>query len=155
MSTSKQIFSFNQKHNGSRAPVFAWSKDSSYLAIGTAQRFVYIVDKRGKVLVEKELPIKGVVVALDWDHEEELLAIMLEDSPSLLLWAPFTTGMIDELNFDNQKQSITWMKWSLTHPVLACGNEKGYLNFYYKKNKRKVPTMGKHSKKVICGDWNS
>lgn len=47
---------------------------------------------------------------------------MMEDSPSVLLWAPFTTGMIDELNFDNQKQNITWMKWSLTHPVLACGN---------------------------------
>lgn len=122
MSTSKQIFSFNQKNNGSRAPAFAWSKDSSYLAIGTAQRYIYIIDKRGKVLVDKELPVKGAVVALDWDHEEELLAIMIEDSPSLLLWAPFTTGMIDELNFDNQKQSITWMKWSLTHPVLACGN---------------------------------
>lgn len=95
MSTSKQIFSFNQKHNGSRAPVFAWSKDSSYLAIGTAQKYVYIVDKRGKVLVEKELPVKGAVVGLDWDYEEELLAIMMEDSPSVLLWAPFTTGMID------------------------------------------------------------
>ena len=47
------------------------------------------------------------------------------------------------------------MKWSRTHPVLTCGNEKGYLNFYFKKNKRKVPTMGKHSKKVICGDWNN
>jgi len=42
----------------------------------------------------------------------------------------------------------------LTHPVLACGTEKGYLNFYNKKTKRKIPTMGKHSKKVITGDWN-
>ena len=80
---------------------------------------------------------------------------MIEDSNTIHLWAPFTTGMVDELVFENQKQSITWMRWSLTHPVLSCGNEKGYLNFYYKKNKRKVPTMGKHSKKVICGDWNS
>ena len=47
------------------------------------------------------------------------------------------------------------MKWSKTHPVLTCGNDKGYLNFFYKKNKRKVPTMGKHSKKVMCGDWSS
>ncbi len=47
------------------------------------------------------------------------------------------------------------MKWSKTHPVLTFGNEKGYLNFYLKKSKRKIPTMGKHSKKVIAGDWNS
>jgi WD repeat-containing protein 19 len=50
---------------------------------------------------------------------------------------------------------ITWVKWSSTHPVLTSGNEKGYLNFYFKKNKRKVPTMGKHSKRVVCGDWNN
>ena len=70
MSTSKQVFSFNQKYNGNKSPVFSWSKDSSYLAVGTTQRYVYIVDKRGKLLVEKELPAKGTVAALDWDYEE-------------------------------------------------------------------------------------
>ncbi len=62
---------------------------------------------------------------------------------------------MQELIFDNQKFKMTWLKWSLTHPVLTVGNEKGNVNFYYKKNKRKVPTMGKHSKKVICGDWSN
>ena len=95
MTTSKQIFSFNQKFNGNRAPVFAWSKDSSYLAVGTSQKYIYIVDKRGKVLIEKELPARGAVIALDWDYEEELLSILLEDSSFLLLWAPFTTGNLD------------------------------------------------------------
>jgi hypothetical protein len=69
MTTSKQIFTFNQKVNGSQAPCMAWSKDSSYLAVGTDHKYVYIVDKRGKVLVEKELPNKGAVVMLDWDNE--------------------------------------------------------------------------------------
>lgn len=53
MSTSKQIFAFNSKTNGSKAPATSWSKDSAYLAIGTENRSVYIVDKRGKVLAEK------------------------------------------------------------------------------------------------------
>ena len=35
MTTSKQIFAINAKTNGSKAPAFAWSKDSSYLAVGT------------------------------------------------------------------------------------------------------------------------
>lgn len=69
MTTSKQIFSFNQKQNGNKAPVMAWSKDSSYLAIGTCNRYVYIVDKRGKTLVEKELPLNKAVTGLDWDYE--------------------------------------------------------------------------------------
>ena len=51
--------------------------------------------------------------------------------------------------FENQKIRASWLRWSRTHPVLTFGNDKGYLNFYLKKNKRKIPTMGKHSKKII------
>lgn len=53
MSTSKQVFAFNSKNNGNKPPAIAWSKDSAYLAIGTENRSVYIVDKRGKVIAEK------------------------------------------------------------------------------------------------------
>ena len=52
-STSKQIFSFPQKTHGSKATVSAWSRDSAYLAIGTDNRYVYIIDKRGKHVAEK------------------------------------------------------------------------------------------------------
>ena len=52
-STSKQIFNYSSKTNGSKAPAFAWSKDSSYLAVGSDNRYVYIIDKRGKILAEK------------------------------------------------------------------------------------------------------
>jgi WD repeat-containing protein 19 len=47
------------------------------------------------------------------------------------------------------------MKWSNTHPILVFGTDKGNLIFYNKKNKKKIPTMGKHSKKIISGDWNN
>lgn len=38
------------------------------------------------------------------------------------IWAPFSTNIIEELQFDNQKNKITWLKWSKTHPVLTFGN---------------------------------
>jgi WD repeat-containing protein 19 len=91
---------------------------------------------------------------LDWDYENEYLGILLEGLPYVFLWSPFTTNFIEELHFENQKNKATWLKWSKTHPVLTFGNEKGYVNFYFKKNKKKIPTMGKHSKKVVSGDWN-
>lgn len=53
MTTTKQIFFYDQKINGSKAPIFSWSQDSSYCAIGTDNRYVYIIDKRGKRLAEK------------------------------------------------------------------------------------------------------
>lgn len=52
MTTSKQIFTFPAKNNGSK-PTFAWSKDSNYIAVGTENKYVYVSDKRGKVVAEK------------------------------------------------------------------------------------------------------
>ena len=68
MTTSKQVFTFDQKINGYKAPVFCWSQDSSYCIIGTENRYVYIIDKRGKTIAEKELPTKGKIEMMDWDH---------------------------------------------------------------------------------------
>jgi WD repeat-containing protein 19 len=68
MSTSKQVFAYPSKTNGSKSPATAWSKDSAYLAVGTESRLVYIVDKRGKIIKEKELEAKGRIIMLDWDN---------------------------------------------------------------------------------------
>jgi hypothetical protein len=53
MSTSKQVFAFNQQTNGNKAPVICWSQDSAYLAVGTENRYIYIIDKRGKMTADK------------------------------------------------------------------------------------------------------
>lgn len=53
MTTSKLVFSFDQKINGSKAPVFAWSQDGNYCAIGTENKYIYVIDKKGKRLAEK------------------------------------------------------------------------------------------------------
>ena len=94
MTTSKQIFAFPAKNNGSK-PTFVWSKDSNYIAVGTENKYVYVSDKRGKIVAEKELPIKGRVQMLDWDNENECLAILVEGQPYIFLWSPFTTNFIE------------------------------------------------------------
>lgn len=52
------------------------------------------------------------------------------------------------------KDLASYIVWSTTQPVLAIGTEKGSLVFFNKKNQRKIPCVGKHSKKVITGAWN-
>ena len=59
-----------------------------------------------------------------------------------------------EFETDSVKAKATFAKWSKTHPVLAVGTDKGSLIFYNKKNTKRIPTMGKHAKKIISGDWN-
>ncbi len=50
MTTSKQVFLFDQKVNGYKAPIFSWSQDGNYCAIGTQNRYIYIIDKKGKMM---------------------------------------------------------------------------------------------------------
>lgn len=66
----------------------------------------------------------------------------------------FVSNNLNQLDMDSAKAKASWIKWSRTHPVLSIGTDKGGLIFYYKKNQKKVPTMGKHGKKIITGDWN-
>ena len=55
----------------------------------------------------------------------------------------------------SKKDFASFIKWSSTSPVLAIGTEKGSLVFFNKQNQRKIPCVGKHSKKVNTGYWNS
>ena len=55
----------------------------------------------------------------------------------------------------SQKAFASFIVWSRHAPVLAIGTEKGSLVFFNKKNQRKIPCVGKHSKKVNTASWNS
>jgi WD repeat-containing protein 19 len=49
---------------------------------------------------------------------------------------------------------VTFIKWSVTQPVLVLGTNNGNLVFYNKKHQKKKNTALKHSDTVIGGDWN-
>ena len=78
---------------------------------------------------------------------------MYNDSNFISLWNVFGQGM-QQMEMDNVKFKATFIKWSKTHPTLAIGTDKGSLIFFNKSNQKKVPTMGKHAKKITTGDWN-
>ena len=58
------------------------------------------------------------------------------------------------MEMDNPKFKASFIKWSKNQPVLAIGTDKGSLIFYNKQTGKKIPTMGKHAKKITSGDWN-
>jgi WD repeat-containing protein 19 len=48
----------------------------------------------------------------------------------------------------------TYMCWAKSSQLLAVGTAKGNLLIYNHRTTKKVPIMGKHSKKIISGAWN-
>lgn len=64
------------------------------------------------------------------------------------------TKSVTEIDIPSSKDKASYIKWSNTDSVLVIGTEKGTLIFFNKKNSRKIPCVGKHSKRVHTGDWN-
>ena len=70
------------------------------------------------------------------------------------MWNVFMNNNSTEIDVGNNREKVCFAKWSKTHPVLAFGSDKGTIVFYNKKNQKKIPTVGKHTKKILSGDWN-
>lgn len=100
------------------------------------------------------MPLKNTAKVLDlhWDMDSESVAI-LQRTYTIVVWTPGTKS-VTEIDMPSPKDFASYIQWSATQPVLAIGTEKGSLVFFNKKNQRKIPCVGKHSKKVNTGAWN-
>ena len=88
-----------------------------------------------------------------WDFEGSNLGIIAENSSVLIIWNSknlkihkVETGL---------KEMLTFLAWGKSGVFLAIGTAKGNVLLYNQKAGRKVPILGKHSKKITCGAWSS
>ncbi|CAJ0963747.1 unnamed protein product [Ranitomeya imitator] len=50
---------------------------------------------------------------------------------------------------------MSFLLWSKTSSLLAVGTSKGNLLVYNLQTSRKVPVLGKHTRRITCGCWSS
>jgi len=146
----KKVFTVGKSLNGLGAVLFAWHPDGSYLACSGSSRIVNISNRQGEPVAE--IPLQGQCLALDWDKDGEVLAVLQRDSGIVPLWDAHQHKVS---NLDTNMKDLTFLKWSLTGPQLAIGNVKGNLLLYNKRTLKKVPILGKHVKRITCGAWNA
>ncbi|KAL6032112.1 hypothetical protein STEG23_011067, partial [Scotinomys teguina] len=135
------------------APIqFAWQKSSgNFLAVTGADYIVKIFDRHGQKRSEISLP--GNCVAMDWDKDGDILAVIAEKSSCIFLWDANTnkTSQLD----NGMRDQMSFLLWSKIGSFLAIGTIKGNLLIYNHQTSRKIPVLGKHTKKITCGCWNS
>ena len=92
------------------------------------------------------------ILNLEWDKDGDYLAILQDGNSIVPLWSlasrrviPLETNLVDP----------TFLCWSKTGPQLAIGTAKGNLLIYNKVQKKKVPVVGKHAKRIVCGGWSN
>ncbi|KAA0194245.1 hypothetical protein HAZT_HAZT007574 [Hyalella azteca] len=131
---------------------FSWQKASGgYLASTGYNQAVHIYDRHGSLKEQIHMP--GVCSGFGWDKDGAILAIINDKSPHIHLWDA-NTGRSSHLDSALRDQ-LTFMAWSRTAPLLAVGTAKGNLMIYNHHTSKRIPVVGKHSRKIHSGCWSA
>jgi len=146
------MFDLSERTHGPGPVQFCWqSNQSTYLATTGVNNAVHIWDRHGQS--QDEVRLAGACTGIGWDKDGDFLAIINDRSSSITLWdANSNKTSIVESGFKDQ---LTFLSWSKVSSVLAVGTQKGNLLLYNHKTSKKLPILGKHTKKISCGVWSS
>ena len=148
----RALFDIDAQYH-SKGPVLSkWHPSGAFLATCGANRVVNIFNRQG--VHQSSIPLEGGgrCLQLDWDPQGETLAILQHGSPIVKLWDA-NQGV--ESSLDTLMKDLTYVRWAGTMPLLAIGTAKGNLLLYDKRTLKKQSIMGKHSKQITGGAWNS
>jgi WD repeat-containing protein 19 len=112
---------------------------------------VQITDRHGEIIDEIPMAASTPVLDLAWDKDGDSLAVLQEGNGIIPLWSlanrrvvPLDTGLKDP----------TFISWSKSGPQLAVGTAKGNLMVYHRVKKQKTSVVGKHARRITCGEWS-
>uniref|UniRef100_A0A671TEN5 WD repeat domain 19 n=1 Tax=Sparus aurata TaxID=8175 RepID=A0A671TEN5_SPAAU len=150
--TKRSVFVLDDKAWAGSSLLYKWQKSlGNYIAVAGQDNSVKVFDRHGHKWTELNLP--GHCVGMDWDKDGDILAVIAAKSSSIYLWdasvnktSQIESGMRDHMSF---------ILWSRTGPLLAVGTVKGNLLIYNQQTSRKIPVLGKHTKKITCGCWSN
>ncbi|XP_073502065.1 WD repeat-containing protein 19 [Phyllobates terribilis] len=151
-SRMKRVFSLTEKGLLGHPIQYVWQKTlGNYIVVTGADHTVKIYDRHGQKKDEINLP--GACYSMDWDKDGNALAIIAEKSSSIYMWDSNTckTSQLDS----GMRDQMSFLLWSKTSSLLAVGTSKGNLLVYNLQTSRKVPILGKHTRRISCGCWSS
>lgn len=149
----KRVFTLTNKTLGSQGNlIYSWQKTlGNYLATAGNDNVVRLYDRHGELKEEINLP--GQCTGMAWDKDGDSLAVINDKNGVVTLWDANTTraSQIDS----GFRDTMTFLLWAKAGPYLAVGTAKGNLLIYNHQTSRKVPILGKHTRRITCGAWSN
>ncbi|KAG8134871.1 hypothetical protein E2320_007947 [Naja naja] len=126
-----RIFTLSEKDAPSAPVQFAWQKTlGNYIAVTGYSHTVKVFDRHGQK--KNEIILPGNCIAMDWDQDGDTLAIIADKSSAIYL------------------EPMSFLCWSKTEALLVAGTAKGNVLIYNRQTSRKIPILGKHTKRITC-----
>ncbi|VVC92258.1 unnamed protein product [Leptidea sinapis] len=151
MTSPKLLYTIEQPH-GLGELYFTWQKGESQSLLATTgtDATVAIHDRTGNLLERMKLP--GLCAEMEWDNDGDYLAVITPNSNSVLLWECHANRKI---NIETGlRESPSCLAWAYGEPLLAVGTQKGNMALYNHHTTKRIPIIGKHTKKITCAAWN-
>ncbi|XP_013161531.1 PREDICTED: WD repeat-containing protein 19 [Papilio xuthus] len=151
MTTPKLLYSLEQPH-GMGELYFLWQKGESRSLLATTgtDATVAIHDRSGQLI--ERLKLQGLCAGMQWDNDGDYLAVITPNSATVLLWECHTNK---RLNIETGlREPPSCLAWAFGEPLLAVGTQKGNLALYNHHTTKRIPIIGKHTKKITSAVWN-
>lgn len=130
---------------------FAWHPDGNFLSSVGKNDVVQITDRHGEIIDEIPMTATTPVLDLAWDKDGDSLAVLQEGNGIIPLWSLASRRVVP---LDTGLKDPTFIAWSKTGPQLAVGTAKGNLMVYHRVKKQKTSVVGKHARRITCGEWS-
>ena len=112
---------------------------------------VQITDRHGEIIDEIPMTATTPVLDLAWDKDGDSLAVLQEGNGIIPLWSLASRRVVP---LDTGLKDPTFISWSKSGPQLAIGTAKGNLMVYHRVKKQKTSVVGKHARRITCGEWS-
>ncbi|XP_025602592.2 WD repeat-containing protein 19 isoform X2 [Athalia rosae] len=151
MTSDKVLYRLDQPHGPGNVYISWRPGNGTYLATTGCDSAVLIFNRQGEI--QERIRLAGLCSGIGWDTDGDLLAAISIGSSAIILWDA-TTGKKSQIDA-GLKDSLTCMAWAKKSCTLAVGTQKGNLALYDHVNAKRIPILGKHKKKIVCGAWST
>ncbi|XP_062563462.1 WD repeat-containing protein 19 [Armigeres subalbatus] len=150
MSGDKVLYR-NEEPHGQGDVFFLWQTGgSAQLMATTGSDGTVAVFNRQGLLIER-IVLQGLCAGFAWDKDGDVLAVITQSSPQLIVW---DSNSQKKQHVDiGLRDPPSCIIWSTRNSLLAVATSRGNLSIYNHATTKRIPILGKHTKRITCGAW--
>lgn len=148
----KVLFRHDEPH-GSGDVSFIWQSGSNtnYLATTGGDGTVAVFNRQGQL--QERIILQGLCAGFAWDIDGDILAIITQNTSHITIWD--ANQRKKQLVDTGLRDAPSCLLWSKKVQILAVATSRGNLALYNHQTSKRIPILGKHSKRIVCGAWSS